>query len=167
MQALGATVTAEEALLEFAGCDAAAGVALTACLDPLLGKAHDESTKQTQGEGGFGITHPTMIFGQSEVQGVVQAAFDSPIAALELEQARRIQFLQGETADQINDFSGFLALASNSSPEPGRGLNSGKAHLRWAGLPTVQHPDLASPAIVLPRHRMGLGCGTRGKNAVA
>jgi len=131
-----------------------------------MGKGHDEPTEQTQSEGGFGITHPTVIFGQSDVQGMVQTAFDSPIAALELEQARRIQFLQGETADQINDFSGFLALTPNSSAEPGNGLDSGKAHLGWASLPTVQHPNLASPAIVLPRHRMGSDRGPRGKNAV-
>lgn len=166
MQALRTAVAPEEALLEFAGGGAAAGVELTALLQPSLGKAHHEATKQTQGEGGFGITHPTMIFGEGDIQSVVQTAFDGPVAALEFEQARRIQLLQGETADEINDFSGFLALASNPSPKSGNGLDSGKAHLRRAGLPTVQHPDLASPAIVLPRHRTGLSCGLRGKIAV-
>ena len=157
---------AGEAFLELAGGGAAAGIEFTALLQPDLREADDDPPKQAQGKGGFGIAHPAVIFTEGDVQSVVQSAFNGPIAALESEQASGIQLPQGQTADEISDFSGFLALAPDSPAQPGDGLNSGEAHLLGANLPAVQHSDLASPPIVFPGHRMGLGCRLRGKNAV-
>lgn len=130
-----------------------------------MGEAYHYPAKQAQGKGRLGIAHPTVIFTQGYVQRVVQAAFDDPIAAFESEQASGIHFLQGETADEINDFSGLLALAANASPELGAGLNPGEAHLLGGSFPALQDPDFVSPPVVLPGHRVGLLGGLRGKNA--
>lgn len=128
-------------------------------------EAYDYPAKQAQGKACLGIAHATVIFAQGYVQSVMQAAFDDPIAPFESEQASGIQLFQGETADEINGFSGFLALAANASPEPGDGLNPGEAHLLGGSFPAIQHPDFVSPPVVLPRHRVGLRRGWRGKNA--
>ena len=128
-------------------------------------EANDYPAKQVQGKGRLGIADPTVIFAKGYVQSVVQAAFDGPIPPFESEQANGIQLCQGETADEINDFSGFFALAADASPEPGNGLNPGEAHLLGRNFPAIQHPDFASPPVVLPRHRVGLRRGLRGKNA--
>src|SRR5208337_1073066 len=124
------------------------------------------SAKQAQGKSRLGVTHPTTIFAQSDVQGVMQAALDDPIATLELEKVCRIQLLQGEAADEINDFGGLLTLAPDSSAESGDGLGSGKAHLRRGRFLAIQHSDFVSPPVVLPDQSMGARGGWRGKNAV-
>ena len=165
VQALGSAVATEKALLESACGSAAAWVEFTAFFQPSLGEAYDYPAKEAQGKGRLGMANSTVIFAQGYVQSVMQAAFDDPIAPFESEQASGIQLFQGETADEINGFSGFLALAANASPEPGDGLNSGEAHLLGGSFPAIQHPDFVSPPVVLPRHRVGLRRGLRGENA--
>ena len=165
MQALGSAVATDKALLESAGSSAAARVEFTAFLQPSLREAYDYPAKEAQGKGRLGMANPTVIFAQGYVQRVVQAAFDDPIAPLEFEQGSGIQLFQGKTADEINDLSAFLALAADTSPELGNGLNSGEAHLLGGHFPAIQHPDFVSSPVVLPRHRVGLRRGLRGKNA--
>ena len=165
LQALGSAIATKKALLEFACGSAAERVKFTALFQPSLREAYDEPAKEAQGKGRLGMTNPTVIFAQGYVQSVVQAAFDNPIAPLEFEQASGIQLCQGETADEINGFSGFLALAADASPKPGNGLNSGEAHLLRGNFLAIQHPDFASPPVVLAGHRVGLRRGLRGKNA--
>jgi len=134
-------------------------------MQPSLRAAYDYPAKEAQRKGRLGMANPTVIFVQGYIQRVVQAAFDDPIAPFESEQASGIQLFQGETADEINGFSVFLALAADASPEPGNGLNPGEAHLLGGNFPAIQHPDFASPPVVLACHRVGLRCGLRGKNA--
>jgi hypothetical protein len=165
VQALGAAVAPEEAFLELACGGTAAWIEFTAFLQPGLSEADDDPAKEAQGKGGFGIANPAVIFSEGYVQSVMQAAFDGPIASLEFEQASGIQFFQSQTADEIHDFSGFLALATNSPTELGDGLNSGEAHLLGRSFPAIQHPDFASASVVLPGDGMGLRRGLRGKNA--
>jgi len=152
--------------LELACGDAGAGIEFAALLQPGLCKADHHPAKQAQGKGRFGMANATVILGEGYVQRVVQAAFDGPVASFKFEQVGRVQLYQGETADEINDFSGLFALASDSPPQPGDGLNPGKAHLLGGGVPAIQHSDFASAPIVLPRHRVGVRRGLRGKNAV-
>ena len=163
---MGAAVAPQEAFLELAGGRAATRVQFTALLQPGLCETDDYPAKQAQGKGRFGIADAAVILAQGDVQSVVQAAFDGPITALEFEQARRIQLVQGEAADEINELSAFLALAPNPPPEPGNGLNPGEAHLLRRGFPAIQHPDFASAPVVLPRQGVGARRGRRGKNAV-
>ena len=166
MQPLGATVASAETLLEFARGGAAARVDFTAVPQPSLGEADHNPAKQAQGKSRFGVAHTAAVFAEGNVQSMVQAAFDGPIASLEFEQASRIQLFQREAGDEINNFSSFFALAADAPTEPGDALNSGKAHLLGRSRLAIQHPDFASPAVVLPRQGMGLRRGLRGKNAV-
>lgn len=152
--------------MEFAGSCAAERIDLAALLKPGLRKTDDHSTKEAQGKGRFAIPNPAVIFAESDVQSVVQAVFNGPIAAFEFEQTCGPQFFEGQTANEINDFSGFLAPAASAPPEPANGLNSGKAHLLRASLTAIQHSDFAPSTVLLPGHGMGLGRGLRGKSAV-
>ena len=156
----------EETLLELAGGGPAARIKFTTFLQPDLCETDHDPSEQAQGKGRPGVVDPAAIFTQRHVQSVMQAALDDPIAPLEFEKADGIQLFQGEAADEISDFSGLFALAPDPAPQPGDGLNSGKAHLLWAGILTIDHPDFVSAPVVLPGHGVGVRGGLRGKNAV-
>ena len=166
MQALRAAIAVEEALLELAGGGTAARVDFAAFLQPGLGEADRQPAEHAQRKRRLGVVDPAVIFTQRDVQGVVQAALDDPVAPLEFEKAGRIQLLQGEAADEINDFGGFFTLAPDPAPQPGDALNSGKPHLLRAGILAIQHPDFASAPVALSGHDVGVRGGLRGKNAV-
>ena len=163
MQALRAAIPVEESFLELAGGGPAARVDFAACLQPGLRETDRHPAEQAQGKGRLGVVDPAVIFPQRDVQSVMQTALDHPVAPLEFEKAARIQFFQGETADEINDFGGLFTLASNPAPQSGDALNSGKAHLLGAGIPAIQHSDFASAPVALAGHDVGVRGGLRGK----
>ncbi len=166
MQALGASGVVEKAFLELASGGAAFGVGVATGFDPDLGKADDHPAEQAEDQGGLGIVNAAVILAQGHVQGMMEAAFNDPIAALEPEKASGIQLFEGQAADEIDDLGGFLALAPDSAPEPGNALHSRKAHQGGRGFPAVQHPDFVASPIVLAGHHMGARRGPRGKIAV-
>ena len=155
----------EESFLELAGGGPTAGIEFAAFLQPDLCETDHYPAEQAQGEGRLGVADPALIFTQRHVQGVMQAALDDPVAPLEFEKAPRIQLLEGEAADEIDNFGGLFTLASDPAPQPRYGLNSGKAHLLRVGILAVQDPDFVSPPVVLPSHGVGGRGGLRGKNA--
>ena len=106
MQAVGTTIGAAEALLEFAGGHSALGVECAALGHPHLGKADHHSAKEAQDKGCLGIAHSAVILAQGHIQGVMEGALNDPVTAFELEEARRIHRFQRETADQVNRFGG-------------------------------------------------------------
>jgi len=156
----------KEAFLELAGGGPTAGIEFAAFRQPDLCETNHYPAEQAQSKGRWGVADPALIFPQRHVQGVMQAALDDPVAPFEFEKAQRIQLLEGEAADEIDDFSGLFTLASDPAPQPRYGLNSGKAHLLRVGILAVQDPDFVSPPVVLPSHGMGGRGGLRGKNAV-
>lgn len=151
--------------MELAGGGPTAGIEFAAFLQPDLCETNHYPAEQAQGEGGLGIADPALIFTQRDVQGVMQAALDDPVAPFEFEKAQRIQFLEGEAADEIDNFGGLFTLASDPAPQPRYGLNSGKAHLLGVGILAVQDPDFVSSPVVLPSHGVGGRGGLRGKSA--
>jgi len=116
MQALRAAIPVEESFLELAGGGPAARVDFAAFLQPGLRETDRHPAEHAQGKGRLGVVDPAVIFPQRDVQRVMQAALDDPVAPLEFEKAARIQFFQGETADEINDFGGLFTLAANPAP---------------------------------------------------
>jgi hypothetical protein len=61
----------------------------------MLAKLTTTRRNKLKAKAALGVTHPTTIFAQSDVQSVMPAALDHPIAPLELEKVCRIQLLQG------------------------------------------------------------------------
>ena len=94
--------------------------------DGRLRYADHQSPEQAQHQRRLGLAHAAVVFAQGHVQRVVQAALDDPVAALEFEQAPRVQLLQGQTADQIDRLGAFLAVAPDPPPQPRDGLRPGK-----------------------------------------
>jgi hypothetical protein len=97
---------------------------------------------------------------------VMQAALDHPVAPLELEKAGRVQFVQGQTADEIDDLGGLFAFAPNPPPQSGNGLDAGEADLRRGDLAAIQDADFMPSPVVLPTQGVGARGRSRGKNAV-
>jgi hypothetical protein len=154
-----------EAFLELAGGGPTAGIDFAAFLQPDLRETNHYPAEQAQGKRRLGVTDPALIFTQRHVQSVMQAALDDPVAPFEFEKAQRIQLLEGEAADEIDDFGGLFTLASDPAPQPRYSLNSGKAHLLRVGILAVQDPDFVAPPVVLPSHGVGGRGGLRGKSA--
>ena len=90
--------------MELAGGHPAAGIDSAAFLQPNLGETDHHPAKQAQGKSGLGVADPAVVFAEGDVQSVMQAALDDPIAAIEFEKVGRIQLFEGETADEINDY---------------------------------------------------------------
>ena len=96
------------------------------------------------------MTDPTAVFAQRDVQSVMQAALNDPIAPFETEKAGRIQLWEGEAADEINDFGRLLAFAPDAPPQPRDGLGAGKARLGGSHFLAIQDADFMSPPVDLP-----------------
>ena len=90
LQACRAAVAVEESLLELASGRPAAWLDFAALHQPDLREAHHHSAEQAQDKGRRRVADPAVIFAQADVQRVVQAALDDPIAPFEFEKAGRV-----------------------------------------------------------------------------
>ena len=62
--------------------------------DGRLRYAHDQSPEHSEHQRRVGLAHAAAVLVQRNVQGMVQPAFDNPIATLEFEPAPRVQLRQ-------------------------------------------------------------------------
>ena len=131
--------------------------------DGSLGDADAEPAKDPEDEGGLRMAHPTPIFVQGDVEGVVEARFDHPVSPLEFKPSQGVELLQTQACDQIDDFGGALPFASHPGAQPRNQSRSGKAHLFRSNFLAIQKPDLASAPVTFPSERSGLRRGFRGK----
>jgi len=69
----------KESLLELAGGHPAAGIDFAAFLQPDLCETDCDPAKQAQCKSSLGVADPAVVFAQSDVQSVMQAALDDPI----------------------------------------------------------------------------------------
>ena len=83
---------------------------------PFQGQADIDSAKQSQHQGCIGVANPALVLVHGDIQRVVQAALNNPIAAFELKETFFIKFFERQATDQIIDFRGFFTLAANSAP---------------------------------------------------
>lgn len=133
--------------------------------DPGEGKADGDPAEHAQHQRGVGVAHPALILLHGDIQCLMESALNNPIAAFEPQEAKSIQLIQGETADEINDFCALLFLAPHSSFEPRNGAGSGKAGLRGSHLAAIKDADFMASPIVFPGVGMGLLRGFWGKNS--
>ncbi len=137
-----------------------------------IGQADHHAPDGPQHARGFGSANSALILAQSDVQTMVEPAFDGPVATLEQEHSLGLELLQGQTAHQIDDLSApslFLGLrvltfdaSLQSSDQPG----SRKEHPCRSYFQAFQASDLQAAAIVFALDHFGLGRGPRGKNSV-
>jgi len=161
-QSLRAAVVVEESLLELANGHPAAGIDFAALLQPNLCETDHHAAEQAQRKSGLGVADPAVVFAQGDVQSMMQAALDDPIAAFEFEKVGRIQLFEGETADRINDFGALPTLVPDPPAEPGDGLISGKAHRLRGRLLAIQYSNRMLSSVVLRAQGVGAPGGPRG-----
>ena len=145
--------------------DRGAGFNRSRGLQPLQRQTNGDASKHRQDQRGIAVVHPALVLGHRDIQGVMQAALNDPIAAFELQDSPRVQFLQRQAADQVNDFGGFLAVTPHSASEPSDRAGSRKARLGRRGFLAVEHPDFGPAPVPLPDHHMRALGLRRGKNA--
>ena len=72
-----------EATLECAGGAFGLGVFLSRTIDRSVGQADHHTPYRSQYSRGLGCPNPALILAQSDVQTMVEAAFDDPVSPLE------------------------------------------------------------------------------------
>ena len=119
LQALATPTCREIALPKAFGVGFGFGIALAGLIHGGIGQTQHDPPDQAQDQRGVGGPDAAEVLWQAHVQAVVQAAFNDPVLAFELEQAPRLQLFQAQTADQIDDFPRPVAVALDAGLQPG------------------------------------------------
>ena len=107
-------------MLEAPGVAFGLGILAARLIDRGVGQAHDHPPDGAQHPRGGGVAHAALILPQGEIQTMVKPALNDPVTALEPEHPLRLQFCQGQTAQEINHRAAPLALALDPRLQAGR-----------------------------------------------
>ena len=119
-------------------------------------QTHGHPPEHAHNQGRVGLAHPALILGHRHIQCLMQAALNNPVCAFENKKTHRIELIQRQAADQIDDLGAFLSIAPDSPSELGNGAGSGKARLFGRYFAAIKHADFMASPIVFPRQGMGL-----------
>ncbi len=119
VQTLATAASREIALAEAFSVEFGFGILFAGLIHGRVGQTQDDPPDHAQNQRGVRGPHPAQVLLQAHVQAVVQAAFNHPVLALELEQAPRLQLCQTQAADQIDHFARPGAVALDAGLQPG------------------------------------------------
>lgn len=154
---LGAVFAGHEGV-EIGGGDVI-GTALVAA--PLDKEAVGQATEHAQEEQGLGLLNATAVIIEGNIQSLVEAAFDAPALAVELEPLAGVEAFGGQTGNERD----FLVLAAAALPqEPGGLSGEGKANILGADCGGGDGPVLRLSLVGLPGARLGGGGFIEGGN---
>lgn len=166
MEALATTTGGEESLPIGFGVGFGFGATLAHLIDRRIGQAEQDASDGAKHARGVGMTHAAEVFLHRDVQAVVKAAFDDPVAALELEHAQGLELIQGEAAHQVNDLLTPLALTANAGVQARDQTSARKSHLAGGDFNEFQQPDFRAASVLLLDAGLGLRRGWWGKKPV-
>ena len=122
-EAFATTARSKEALAEGFGIELGFGIGFSGFVYRGIGQAQDDPANHAQDQSRIGSSHSAMVFLQGDVQAVVQAALNDPVATFELEHAPSLQLRQTQAAEQEDHFAAPLAVALDpgfqASRQPG------------------------------------------------
>ena len=95
----------------------------------------------------------------------MQAAFHDPVTPLQGQEALGLDFLQAQTAEQVDDFRTPLALAADPGLQSGGKPSSREADLSGGDFQTRYGTNLPPPPVLLPPRCVGARVRLRGKKA--
>lgn len=123
----------------------------------LHGSAHD-----AQDGRGHRTSHPAAVFAGADIQAVMQAVFDAPILAGQLEQAGGVGLLGAQAGDEPDRLHLLFAALEFADAIQSRHLQDvGKAPLRGCGVLDLDAAPLNAPVSVADLQKL------RGKNPPA
>jgi len=143
----------------------ALGVLFSSSIDCGVGQADHHAPDTPQDARCARRAHSALIFAQGNIQAMMQAAFNDPIASLDGEHPLGLEFFQSETAQQMDHFTAPVTLPFNSRFQARCQASSGKAHLARSDFQAVQKSDFQPATVVLPLEYPRLGRRLRGKNS--
>lgn len=126
---LASAAGGEEALAEGLGIGLGLGPTLASLIDGGVRETDDQAADHAEDPRRVRITDPTAVLAQSDIQAVVEAAFDDPVPALERQHALGLQFPQATTADQEHPLGVPVPVAMRPALQARRHPRSGEAHL--------------------------------------
>lgn len=111
VQTVAPTARREIALAKSLGVEFGFRISFASLVHRRVGQTEHDPPDRAQDPRGVGRPYPAQVFLQAHVQAVVQAAFNHPVPAFELEQAPRLQLFQAQAADQMDHLARPLAVA--------------------------------------------------------
>ena len=131
-----------------------------------VGEAEQNPPDGPERAGGVGITDAAQVLLHRQVQRVVEAAFDHPVAAFEPEHALGLQLIQSEAAHQENHLVAPFAFAQHAGVEARHQARAGEAGLAGSDFDQLKRADFRAPAVLLLDGDFGARAVLRGKNPV-
>ena len=119
LEPLATPASREIALAEAFGVELGFGIFLAGLIHGGIGQAEHDAPDHAQDQCGIGGPYSAEVLLEAHVQTVVQAAFNDPVSAFELEDAQRLQLFEAQAADQMDDFPRPLAVAFDAGLQPG------------------------------------------------
>lgn len=166
MEPFATAPSGSEAFLEGGGVALGLGIFLARLIHCGVGQAHHHPSDRSQGPRRVGSAHSALIFMESDVQTMVQSAFNDPVAALESEHPLGLQLVEGQTAQKINHLAVPFVITLDPALQAGGQPGSRKPRLTGRDLQALQEANLQPAPVVLPLHHAGSRRGDRGEKPV-
>jgi hypothetical protein len=128
---------------------------------PVDEQAVAEAAKHSDDAHGMGLAHPAEIVEVGDIQALMQASFDAPGRAIELEPLLGVEFFRGQAGHQGN---GFGAVVAEVAAEQGDLFDTREVHRLGGGGLAAEYPQFGLAFVELtPAGQGGAGL-SRGKN---
>src|SRR3954470_7143841 len=128
-QALTPTSSRTEAFLKGAGVALGLGLFLSLPVDRYVSHTDHHPSNRPQDPRWSRSAHSALVFPQRNIQAMVQAAFDNPIASFDGLHPLGLEFFQSKAAHHENHFTGPFTLALDARLQPSCQPGSRKARL--------------------------------------
>jgi hypothetical protein len=128
---------------------------------PVDEQAVAEAAKHSDDAHGMGLAHPAEIVEVGNIQALMQAGFDAPGRAIELEPLLRVEFFWGQAGHQGD---GFWAVVAEVAAEQGDLFDTREVHRLAGGGLATEHPPFGLAFVELTPARQRRGGLARGKN---
>lgn len=153
----------EESLAVGFGVGFGFGLVFAPLIQGGVGQAQDDTSDGAEHTRGIGVAHAAEVFLHGDVQAMMEPAFNHPITALEPKHALGLELLQGEAADEVNDFVAPFAFAQNTGPQTRDQTRARKTHLGRIDFNQIQDPDFRAAPVLLVDTGLRVRGRLRGK----
>jgi hypothetical protein len=128
---------------------------------PVDEQAVAEAAKHADDAHGVGLAHPAEIVEVGDIQALMQAGFDAPGCAIELEPLLGVEFFRGQAGHERD---GFGTVVAQVALEQGDLFDTREVHRLARGGLATEHAPFGLAFVELTPARQRRGGLARGKN---